>query len=212
MFRRDGWIWLGAMFLLIAGCAATIPSVETFNNAPRDVALVPGEGGLIVGLEPVSLITLGRQVSRLELWQVDVDRGLLLDPKKGAKVVGLTHTLFERNVDGDMEYLLQRLPAGRYFLTYVNWGDHGHNPIHSRSIAFTVKPGETTYIGDFGFDTPWTVLSDVEMRILPRRPEAARKLLAQYKKLGPTFWDQEPVLLSLKCDLSAKGAQACLAG
>lgn len=196
----------------ITGCVTTTPTIETVRSAPRETILAAGEGGLIIGLKANNILTAPRDVKRLELWQVDQARSLLVDPERGGKVVGLTRGswLFGRDKSGDTEYILQKLPAGTYFLTYVDWGDHGRSPIRDKSIAFTVKPGAVTYVGNYGFDTPWTIFGQVAMTSLPRDVAAARGLLSQYPQLAGAMWDQVPTVMGLACTLDVGPPKSCL--
>jgi hypothetical protein len=197
----------------VTGCVTTTPTVETFRSAPRETVLAAGEGGLIIGLKAENFLTATLQdVRRLELWQVDQARNLLVDPERGGKVVGLTRGswMFGRDKSGDTEYILQKLPAGTYFLAYVDWGDHGRSPIREKSIAFTVKPGAVTYVGNYGFDTPWTIFGQVGMTSLPRDVAAARGLLSQYPQLAGAMWNQEPTVMALACSLEVRPPKSCL--
>ncbi|WP_342641694.1 hypothetical protein [Rhodoligotrophos ferricapiens] len=193
--------------LLITACKTT-EKTRLYKSADRTLTIAQdgGNGVLIVGLQIESLIELAK-FDKLELWTVDTEKRLLIHPDQGGKVIELIrgNWMFGRDKQGDVEYVLQSLPAGTYFLTYVDKAGQLMVPVEPMSFAFTIKPGVAAYIGTFDFRPPPVVahipLGNYEIRPVERRLDDAKALLAQYPNLPQELWDQQPQYFNLACSL-----------
>lgn len=212
-----GWMKVGAVLLaaLVLASCQTTPTTRLYKSAERTTTLAPSDnkGVLIIGLQIESLIEK-QKFSSLDFWTIDKSRRLLVHPDQGGHVVILSRGswLFGRDKQGDVEYVLQTLPAGDYYLTYVELPQKQWPFVPKpTSFAFTIKPGVATYIGTYDFDPPYTIFGDYEIETRERRPNDARALLAQYPHMPQEMWDQTPEWFNLKCKLKMQPQAECLA-
>lgn len=202
--------------LALSGCATT-PKIEHYKSAARDTVLsaADGHGALVIGIDLGSMWSMNnRDVRRLELWTVDTEKRLLIDPNRGGRVVGLTRGswIAGRDKAGNSELILQKVPAGTYYLAFANWGAGEASPIAPQSIAFTIKPGAAAYVGSYSFDTPWTIFGQIELKPVKRDTAAARALLAKYPNMSVEFVDEQARMMSLACkvEMGSSPHRSCL--
>ncbi|WP_137392405.1 hypothetical protein [Rhodoligotrophos defluvii] len=205
--------------LLVTACQTT-EKTTLLRSADRNLAVSQndGNGVLIVGLQIESIIELSK-FDTLEFWTVDPQQKLLIHPDQGGRVIRLVrgNWIFGRDKQGDVEYVLQSLPAGTYYLTYVDKAGELMLPVEPMSFAFTVRPGEATYIGTFDFRPPPVLgripIGNYEIRPVERRPHDAKALLAKYPNLPQELWDQQPMYMNLNCRLKNYAPRKeCLVG
>jgi len=212
-----GWIRVGAVLLaaLVMASCQTTPTTRLHKSAERTTALAPSDnkGVLIIGLQIESLIE-NRKFAEIELWSLDRGKRLLIHPDQGGKVIALSRGswLAGRDSQGDVEYVLQTLPAGDYYLAYVGQKAFERWVPQPTSFAFTIKPGMATYIGTYDFEPPFTMFGNFTIHARGRRPNDAGALLAKYPNMPQELWDQSPVWMDLACELKKGKPQAeCLA-
>ena len=208
--RKFKFATLFIIVALLSGCVAETGTI-TQGSAPRTESLntTDPEGVLIVGFPR----RITRSVHTLVIHTYDPDQNLLVSPAKGGQIFKLSSGgTFFHNVDviDDVQYLLQKLPSGHYYLTGVYWGPHGRTLMANGSVAAEVKPGTVSYVGNLEFDTPIFVFSDVDIELNGRNDDAARDLVAQYQQIKPEMQNASLRIFKLSC-LLEDGVEACYA-
>ncbi|MCP4330933.1 MAG: hypothetical protein GY791_21305 [Alphaproteobacteria bacterium] len=190
--------------ILMLGMTAACASYKTehhASSAERDLRLAEDDGVLIVGFEYDDSFFAPREgVRTMEFWEFDSEKRLWRRPAKGSVVQSMSRgNWFDgRTVYGHTELLLQPIPAGTYALAKAGAGDVKF-AMEENTFAFTVRPGEVTYIGNLRFSRPTFVFVDVYVDPIGRTERYAEQLLSEYPYLPQTIRQQEPEFLALDC-------------
>ncbi|NKB50210.1 MAG: hypothetical protein GKS02_12710 [Alphaproteobacteria bacterium] len=143
----------------------------------------------------------------------DPNRKLLISPTKGGQIFRISNGgVLIHNVDvvDGIQYLLQKIPAGHYYLAEVQWGAYARTTMPSGSIAAEVKPGTVNYVGNLVFKTPFSAFGEVGIKLNGRNDIAARSFLANYAQIKPEMQNASPRIFKLNCMLE-DGVEACYA-
>lgn len=201
--------------VVLSGCA--VDNTMRFDgSASRTLSLKASDpdGVLILGLpRPGFFETHSRPVHGVDLFAYDPTGNLLIPPEKGGRAFmlsegGLAFDIVD-TVDS-VQYIVQRIPAGQYYLTRVYWGPYGQTLMSDGSISVEIQPGTVTYVGNPEFRTPLLIFQDVELLVVVRDDDAARSVLAKYPNIEPDMQVATPRIFKLSCNLD-DGIDACYA-
>jgi len=152
-----------------------------------------------------------REIYTLKFYSYDTTSNLLVAPERGGMAFSVTRggtavdTVDEVN---GVQYLVQRVPAGNYYLTQVDWGPYGRTLLSQGSVGLTIDPGTVSYFGNLVFDTPLLIFQDVTVRLGQRQDGTALSILAKYPNIRLEMQSVVPRLHKLNCDLD-DGVEAC---
>ena len=191
------------------------------TNEPKNLDLRQGSADLGLALAPKDadgILVLGFQTKRhppihtMEFRSYDPATRRLIPEAKGAQVIRLrcNQSLFDScnsaEKDG-IRYLVQRLPAGTYYMTMVFAGYH-EVVVSKNSVAIDIKPGVVNYTGNVRVDLPLFRFQDVRVRALVGNNAFVVELLQRYKDITAKTEFREATILKLDCDLD-DGLKAC---
>ncbi len=201
--------FMAMVVAMLSGCAAD-SAVRMNGSAPRTLTLSAADldGVLIVGMPRGA-----RKVNTLVFHSYDPVSNLLISPEKGGQVFELSGggTLFDVvDTVGRVQYILQRIPLGSYYLTTVYWGPYGRTLLTEGSVAVEVQSGTARYVGNLEFRTPVLIFQDVTIRLGSRHDSAARSFLAKYPGIAVEMQNQTLQIFKLNCVLD-DGIKACYA-
>jgi len=191
--------------ILMLGMTAACASYKTehhTSSAERDLRLAEDDGVLIVRFDyDDSFFAPRGGVHTLEFWEFDPEKRLWMHPAKGGVVQSMSrgNWVDGRTVYGRTELLLQPFPAGTYALVMAGAGDVMF-PMEEDTFAFTVRPGEVTYIGNLSFSRPMLIFEDVHVSPIGRTERYAEQLLSEYPYLPQAIRQQEPEFFALDCE------------
>lgn len=184
---------------------------------PAKLSLTPTDtdGILVIGLYVGNrFFSTGRtQIGGMQFQSLDLATRRLIPETRGGHSIMLNRggSIFNKDFSaekGGYRYLVQRLPAGAYYMTNVFWGPNGNGVMSEGSIAVDVKPGVVTYIGNVSFKVPFFVFQDVKFKPRDREDAFVSRIMANYKNVTSPISHQRMSVYKLSCDLK-QGIGAC---
>jgi hypothetical protein len=179
---------------LAASSADAQLRVDKRADLAAPVKLGPNQGAILVGFRRPDKMSAGKSATAA-FARYDVRHRDVIFQPKGAKKAGDTTTYWVLAKNGDKklerDYAVMIVSAGDYVLFGATPGPGGQvmNTFCLGAPAFSVKPGEVVYFGEF---TPYINVKLVDgshtaAMAYSSHPDDAQRFLADHPELAATF-------------------------